>query len=113
MFNSLFGGLVEVITSVLREVINFVTAPIVNALNDSFPQFSSYLNYFYTFFSDYFFKGAKFIKNVFINLTGCNTVIFELFIGSLIFIVGIHAFIIVLKTVYNVWCLFRGGKTSD
>lgn len=112
MINAVINGILDFFTFLFSKIIDLITIPFTLAIRSFFPNINSFLGDVENFITNYIFKGVHFFKMVFVNALGINHLVFDIVVTIFAFTVYVFIMSGFLKMVYNLWKIYKGGKTK-
>lgn len=98
-------------TGIMSRIIGTILKPVLDLIFENILGVGNYMSTVNYFLDTYFYKGIRFARDVFINVTGFPVGLVAFFGAVLIFYFSGWLSFLVVKGILNLWGLFRSGRS--
>ena len=99
--------LLKVLMFLIKNLSKLFLTPVVALVTSFIPDVSTYIVSAKTFLTDYVFKGALFVKQVFINCTGVSQTVLTALFTYLLLKVTFYLSVQTTKLIIKIWKLVK------
>lgn len=99
--------LIKVLMFLIKTLSKIFLTPVVALVTSFIPDVSNYIISCKTFLSDYVFKGALFVKQIFINCTGVSQAVLTALFTYLTLKIAFYVAMQTTKLIIKIWKLVK------